>query len=226
MEINFNVTGPARKKLVQALGEILECDPKYLGPPTFAYEVDYFTIGKEGSLSFDDRADSEEIEHLIESLHDRGFEAQEAESPTAESVVIEFPLDGVTDTALENLRLLVASKEDLLKQALDVQTLTVETVEDRIRFPWFDRLLPPEELNAYATLLGKMLAMAKTNKRVNAKQKDTDNPKFTFRCFLLRLGYVGDEFKADRKLLMSRLGGNSAFKDGAPKKEEVNSCTE
>jgi hypothetical protein len=66
-----------------------------------------------------------------------------------------------------------------------------------------------------------MLAMAKPNKRVHAKQKRHGQPNvLRFGVFLLRLGYVGDEFKADRKLLMSRLGGNSAFKDGAPKKEE------
>jgi len=223
MQIKFNATGNDRKKLVQALAEILECEPRYLGPPTFAYEVDYFNISKEGTLEFDDRADSEEIENLIERLHEKGFDAQETE--LIDRLVIEFPGEGITDTVLENLRILLASKEDLIKQALDVKSIAVVTVEDRITFPWFDRLLPPEELNVYATFLGKVLAMAKTNKRVTAKPKDTDNPKFTFRCFLIRLGYVGDELKADRKLLLSRLSGNSAFKSGSAKKEEA-TCTE
>jgi hypothetical protein len=99
VEINFNVTGPARKKLVQALGEILECDPKYLGPPTFAYEVDYFTIGKEGSLSFDDRADSEELEHLIERPSRQRLRGAKKQNPLLpSSVVIEIPADGVNGT--------------------------------------------------------------------------------------------------------------------------------
>ena len=101
MQIKFNATGNDRKKLVQALAEILECEPRYLGPPTFAYEVDYFNISKEGTLEFDDRADSEEIENLIERLHEKGFDAQETE--LIDRLVIEFPGEGITDTVLENL---------------------------------------------------------------------------------------------------------------------------
>lgn len=44
-----------------------------------------------------------------------------------------------------------------------------------------------------------------------------DNEKYAFRCFLLRLGFIGDEYKADRKVLLKNLSGSSAFKDGAKK---------
>ena len=43
------------------------------------------------------------------------------------------------------------------------------------------------------------------------------NEKYAFRCFLLRLGFIGDEFKADRKILLSKLDGSAAFKSGAKK---------
>ena len=76
MTINYYVTGPDRKKLVQTIAEILECDAKYLGVPSCAYQIDYFTIDKNGSLSFDDGADSNKIEQLIEALCERGFEAE------------------------------------------------------------------------------------------------------------------------------------------------------
>ena len=56
--------------------------------------------------------------------------------------------------------------------------------------------------------------MAKTQKRVTAKDKAVDNDKYAFRCFLLRLGFIGDEYKADRKILLSKLSGSSAFKSG------------
>ena len=71
MRIEFNRTGAERKALVQAMGEILEVNPKYLGMPTAAYQVDYFHIDKNGGVEFDDRADSEEIENLLERLDDR-----------------------------------------------------------------------------------------------------------------------------------------------------------
>jgi len=48
MEIKYNVTGPDRKRLVQAIAMILESDAKYLGVPSCAYQVDNFTISKDG----------------------------------------------------------------------------------------------------------------------------------------------------------------------------------
>ena len=65
------------------------------------------------------------------------------------------------------------------------------------------------------------MEFAKTAKRVTAKEKDTDNEKYAFRCFLLRLGFIGDEFKGARKILLSRLSGSSAFKSGKAKEYRV-----
>ena len=76
MNIRFNATGAQRKALAKAVAEITGADAKYLGAPTFAYEVDYFTIDKNGCVSFDDRADSEEIEGLIEVVVNQGFVSQ------------------------------------------------------------------------------------------------------------------------------------------------------
>ena len=45
---------------------------------------------------------------------------------------------------------------------------------------------------------------------------DTDNDKYTFRCFLLRLGFIGNDYKATRKVLLKNLTGNSAFRHGEP----------
>lgn len=59
--------------------------------------------------------------------------------------------------------------------------------------------------------------MAKTQKRVTAKEKETDNQKYAFRCFLLRLGFIGDDYKAARKILLRNLEGSGAFKSGNPK---------
>lgn len=219
MEIKFNVNGNGRKALVKAIGEILEITPKYMGPPTFAYEVDYFTIDKDGTVAFDDRADSEEIERLIESLHDRGFEAQEAEH--GDRLVIELPREGVSEEALDNLKRLVESKAALIKKALDADNLLIKTDEEKISFPWFDRLPPSEQINVYARFIGKLIEMAKSQTRITAKEKPVDNDKFAFRCFLLRLGFIGDEYKTDRKILLMNLSGNSAFKSGAPKTEEA-----
>ena len=59
MTIKFNVPGSKRKELVKTIAAWLGEDIKYCGAPTFAYEIDYFTVDREGNLIFDDRADSE-----------------------------------------------------------------------------------------------------------------------------------------------------------------------
>ena len=73
---------------------------------------------------------------------------------------------------------------------------------------------------SYAHFTGKLIGMAKAQKRVTAKEKETDNDKYAFRCFLLRLGFIGDEYKAARKILLKNLTGSGAFKSGSPKVQE------
>ena len=56
--------------------------------------------------------------------------------------------------------------------------------------------------------------MSRNAKRVTATEKSVENEKYAFRCFLLRLGFIGSEYKAERKILLKNLTGSSAFKDG------------
>lgn len=68
----------------------------------------------------------------------------------------------------------------------------------------------PDEVNAYTQLIAVLCKMSKAQKRVTAKATDPENEKYAFSCFLLRLGFIGDEYKASRKILLCRLSGNSA----------------
>lgn len=217
--MSYNVTGNDRKRLVTAIAEFMECAATYKGAPTFAYEVDCFTIDKNGIVSFDDRADSENIEKLIEHLRELGFEAETEEA--VDSLILSYPRRDITDAALKNLRLLVASKETLIKKALAVDALPIEVDDEKVSFPWFEGFPTPEEISAYAHFTSKLIGMAKTQKRVIAKEKKTENDKYAFRCFLLRLGFIGDEYKAARKILLKNLTGSGAFKSGNPKAQEM-----
>lgn len=197
MTINYNVTGPARKKLVQTIAEILECDAKYLGVPSCAYQIDYFTVDKNGSLSFDDRADSDEIEQLIEALCERGFEAEvEAEEIGLE---IQMPKSTLDALALDNLRRLLETKGSLIKKALGVDALPITEEDDKVCFPWFSGEPTADEVKAYSHFVSALCEMARNAKRVTAKEKETDNEKYAFRCFLLRLGFIGDAYKTSEK---------------------------
>jgi len=216
MEIRFNVTGPRRKELVNAVSEIADCPAIYKGAPTFAYEISGFTVDKEGTLSFDNMMDSKQVERILDGLAERGFKCE-----TNDSLTIEMPLEGFTDTALENLDRLVASKAALIKKAIGADALPIERTETTLKFPWFKFDTNGETVAAYTQFIGALCAAAKEQKRVTAKEKPVENEKFAFRVFLIRLGFVGDEYKAARKVLLKNLSGNSAFKNGMPPKAEV-----
>ena len=236
MKIRYNRIGSERKALVRAIEEITECTAQYLGAPTFAYQVDYFTIEKDGTLEFDDRADSEEIENLLEQLAERGFEGTAAQMPhtaaetedeelsaeaetarhgenvglTSESLglTVAIPMDG---TAVGNLKKLLEAKGNLIKKALNIDSLPIEVKEETVEFPWFETV-SPEETVAYTHFISALCELSKNAKRVTAKEKEVDNEKYAFRCFLLRLGFIGTEYKAERKILLRNLSGSAAFK--------------
>lgn len=232
MQIKFHRTGAERKALVTAIGEILEVNPQYKGMPSAAYEIDYFTVTKDGTLEFDDRADSEEIENLLERLADRGIVAAPAEmaqawlyaraeelseesetEPQEETVglTVEIPLDKV---AVGNLTKLLDAKGRLIKKALGVSKLPIEIQEDRVAFPWFPELPDADAVKAYTHFISALCEMSKNAKRVTVTEKAVDNEKYAFRCFLLRLGFIGNEYKMERKILLKNLTGSSAFKNG------------
>jgi len=217
MTVNYNVTGAKRKELVQTIANWMGYDAKYKGAPTFAYEIGYITIDKNGALSFDDNADSEVIERLLEMLHDNGFEAEglpESEAPedTLSGVAIQIPMSDFTETSLQNIFDLVESKGNLIKKALGVDNLPINLMDDRLDFPWFKSESTSEELHAYMEFVTALCNMAKKQKRITAKEKEVANEKYAFRCFLLRLGFIGTEYKEIRKVLLRNLEGSSAFK--------------
>ena len=216
MTVKYNVTGAKRKELVQLISNFTGCDIKYNGAPTFAYEVDYFTIDKSGALSFDDKADSEVIERLLEMLYDNGFESEalpEADEPSTETtgLCVSMPRTLFTDTAMENLKSIVEAKKNLFMKAFDIDELPILEEDGKVCFPWFSGE-SPEEIKAYDHFICKLCEMARTQKRVTATEKQVDNEKYAFRCFLLRLGFIGAEYKEARKVLLKNLEGNSAFK--------------
>jgi hypothetical protein len=229
MKINYNVTGEQRKELVKAIGVILQVKPVYMKMPTCVYEIGDITVDKEGTLVCEDSAKAERVAH---NLIADGFIAAENPEPAAEeaapdedadvpeSLTISMPKNGFTDEAIANLKLLVESKATLIKKALDAENLTITVEDDKISFPWFAGFPSPDEISAYAKFIGKLCGMAKTQKRVTAKDKAVDNDKYAFRCFLLRLGFIGAEYKADRKILLKNLTGSSAFKGGASDADE------
>ena len=78
MEIRYNVTGDRRKALVKIISDTTGARAVYKFMPTCSYEIDYFTVTKDGTLLFDDRADSEEVEKVLETIAASGFDCEPA----------------------------------------------------------------------------------------------------------------------------------------------------
>lgn len=225
-----------RKPLVQAVSEFTGAAAVYMRTPTYAYQIDYFTVTREGNLEFDDMADSEEIEGLVEFLAEKGFIAEEMPDTAAQDadeeengeasaepetgvqeenvgLTVALPRENFTDNALENLQKLVDSKAALMKKALAVDALPVEVTEDKVSFPWFSQV-DSDSTKAYTHFITALCNMAKNQKWITAKEKAAENEKYAFRCFLLRLGFIGPEYKEERKILLRNLKGSSAFRNG------------
>lgn len=207
MIVKFNVKGKERKKLVEAISEHLNIPFNYKGTPSFAYEIGEYVVDRVGTL---EGPTKDELIHALKSKYN--FEAERDEQTETYTLSIEYPLDSFDEQTIENLEKLIQSKSTLIKRALAIKTTKIELEDDRISFPWFERELTSEELETYTKFIVALCETALKQKRVTAVEKQVENEKYAFRCFLLKLNFIGDEYKADRKLLMSKLSGDSSFK--------------
>ena len=142
------------------------------------------------------------------------------EESDEDSLSISLPRSLFTETALQNLDALLLSKGRLIRHAFNIREATYTLEGDRITFAWLHGTITDETAKAYAEFISKLCLMARTQKRVTAKEKIVNNEKYAFRCFLLRLGMIGSAYKESRKILLQNLIGSSAFKSGHRKGAE------
>ena len=313
MKLHYNLTGSDRKHLVETISKITGTKAKYLGMPSAAYQVDCYTIDKNGTLSGPDNLDLEDSLHLagfdadgssreydepdnyesglgamraldefpdIDQHHpvqyakpntqitetmqrqidemiafedlkldyreefglgrtrresfqgENGMQASDVPEFTERSnedqegsAKVEQCTDCSNETGLtitlpfdrasyENLKKLLEAKGSLICKALGIPATPIEFNDDTISFPWFDTMPAPDEVGAYSQFIVALSAMSKNQSRVNAIDKEVENEKYAFRCFLNRLGFIGKVYKKERKILLRNLNGSSAFKRG------------
>ena len=239
MKIHYDRTGAQRKEMVKVISKVTGEKAKYLGMPSCAYQIGQFHLDKEGTLEFDEVENNAIARKVVDGLLEAGYAGgknenigkvleqldgadspQEAHSEEIEEDTIELtisiPYEGFDEISLQNLDNLVKAKGSLIKKALGVDELPIKVQGEEIKFPWFKTTLDNDETVIYTTFISKLAEMAKNQKRINAKEKEVTNEKYAFRCFLLRLGLIGNGYKPHRKLLLSKLEGSSAFKAGKP----------
>ena len=207
MTIAFHLTGEKRKALVKAISEILEIPAEYQYMPTCAYKIgECYTVTKAGDLEISDQADRKETEYLMEELKNRGYDI-----PTENRLTVQMPADFFDEHTLGNLQQICENKATLFKAAFQTDTLDIISSDEKVEFPWF-KVEQDGDADACCTFISMLCEFAKNQSRINRKPDTSDNPKYTMRCFLIRLGMVGAEFKTARKVILRNLTGNSAFR--------------
>lgn len=226
---HFNVSGDTKKKLVKLISSHLGVESRYLGVPSCAYRIGGYTVNKDGSLSWEE--DDERTAGLLEAIKGEGFtasgdeeteeevlvEEENEEEAEANRLCISFPKSMYDERTLENLKNLVEGKGSLMKKAFRADSLEIVVDDEKVSFPWFE-LIDSDHFNAYTQFITAITKMAREQKRILGKEREVENDKYAFRCFLLRLGFIGDDYKLTRKILLENLEGSAAFKT---KKEEA-----
>lgn len=215
-EIDFKVTGEERKKLAYAIGETLGLPVKYTRTPRFDYMIGESILDKKGVFQASNEITESQLDLIIERFY-TGEPLQNAiqsEDEIIEQNVlsISVPRSMFTDDKLENLQKLIEGKQTLMKHAFQAEQLDVKITDDQISFPWFPLASEPDAVNAYTEFISKLCDLAIKLKRVSLTDKEVENEKYAFRCFLLRLGFIGDDSKAARRILLKNLSGNAAFR--------------
>lgn len=231
-----------RKETVKILGEHFGVKPQYMGVPSFAYEIETakgaITIDKEGKIK-NSEGEELKLEELLNGSEDGGSQAD----PSKEESGAIFSMDGHTGVTLRNLVNMISSKQSLIKKALELQedivasefveginSVRIDTIEDfktaaldigleKCPGVNFDFEKGTLQFNIITTETATLFAEAlnessKKFKYSSPKERHTDNEKYTFRTWLLRIGFIGDRYKQGRKELLKNLGGNSAFRKG------------
>lgn len=215
MRVEFNRIGAERKALITAISEILGTKAKYMGMPSTAYDFGGLIVDKTGALEFEENIFPKDIKDLLQSLAEKGFttenskdleqgkEVSEEPEETLQSesmgLTIAVPLEKVK---VGNLTNLLKVKGELIKKALGADDIRIEVDDEKVSFPWFSELPDADSCKAYQNFIVALCKMSKEQKRINSTEKEVENEKYAFRCFLLRLGFIGADFKTDRKILL------------------------
>lgn len=226
--IEFNTKNMDRGSLARQIGKILGRDVKYLRVPTCNYDIGGCILDKEGRFYPTDDVEDVMLQAIAELLHgkpimDEGSKTnrqpEEQQDIPQESrnengaLCVSVSASLFDDKSLENLQNIVNGKSTLLQHAFGIEQLEIIISETKISFPWFPLPSNADAVAAYTAFISQLCDLARKVKRVSLKDKEVDNEKYAFRCFLLRLGFIGDDCKLYRKILMQNLTGNSAFKN-------------
>lgn len=132
---------------------------------------------------------------------------------------IELSSVGMDGQPIENLRKLVLGKALLIRTALgenladDADALPVVCEDGKVSFPWFRLGMDADTIAAWSFFVAALCETAKKQKRVIMSEKPYEgSEKYAMRCFLLKLGFIGEEYKQARAIILAGLSGDGSHK--------------
>ena len=194
-----------------------DTDPEIINGLLNALEEAGFAFPEDAQASeeFTDSVETEaytdDANSMTTEASTEGEMAETAKADELEELTISLPT--MESVALERLQKLVDGKASLIRKALDTDQLIIRIDGDKVSFPWWNHMPTPDEAAAYMAFLAAMCRMARDAKRVIATEKPVESEKYSFRIFLIRLGFNGKENAAVRKTLLHRLSGSAAFRN-------------
>jgi hypothetical protein len=200
------VTGQERKTIAAIIAQAINETPKYAGPPSFGFTAGDWSINKAYQIVSPelDMDGLPSVRTVIRALFSAGLNAKGA---------LKVTVYGDNENEAKILGSVIKSKETLLKKSLQTaELLTTEHVDGNVVLPFFPAALDSDRVSAYLTLAMILAGFAQALKYSSATEKPVDNEKYALRCFLLRLGFIGAEYKTERKVLLAALEGNTVFK--------------
>ena len=125
----------------------------------------------------------------------------------------------MTADEFARLQKIIVAKQVLIDHALESDHVFVEQDENSVFLRGLSDAVLADHRETCTRFLLMIVRMAQKLTRVNSRKFCPENEKYAFRCFLIRLGMIGSEYKLDRAYLLSHLPGSAAYKHGAPRSE-------
>lgn len=209
--IQFAKQKKGRKQLAALIATHLGAHAEYLGTPSFAYQMGEATLDRDWLLHLPGTIDTAV---LAEAAAQAGFPAN---APVAEELglTLVFPTTDWDEATAGKVEAMLAAKGRLIAKALQIPATPIHLDEQagKAEFDWFDEVPDREVVEAATVLIARIFEHAKVAMRVSAKPAETGgNDKYAMRCWLLRLGMIGDSYKNVRRALLANLEGNAAWK--------------
>ena len=174
MTITIHAQGAERKRLVQTISDWLGVPAKYCGAPTFNYEVDYFTIDRDGSLPLTTVPTARSLSGSCSTSTMRALTSTRATLMTRTSLAPSaFPCRRVcSPTAIwKTSRHSLPPRMVLSRKPLGVDDLPLEIHGHEGILPLVPGDSNPDEMKAYDTFICKLCEMARNQSRVNSSEK-------------------------------------------------------